>query len=113
MWLFTQHGFYSIVADRNEPGRHLIRAHFRSDLKNLMKVCGLRGTIRTIIGTHYPHRISIPSDRLPAVLGTMAGLVDYPDFKAHIATLPDQADRAEAYHRVWQTVADLPMADCH
>lgn len=30
MWLYTQHGFYSIVADRDNPGQHLIRARSKT-----------------------------------------------------------------------------------
>jgi hypothetical protein len=107
MWLFTQHGFYSIVADRDQPGRHLARARVRLDLENLKKLAGLGGTIRATPEADYGYRILLEAPELVRVMNALANTVDYPNFKAAIAKRPDQAARSATYHRIWAEAAML------
>lgn len=107
MWLFTQHGFYSIVADRDHPGRHLARARIQRDLENLKKLAGLAGEIRTTPEADYAFRVSLDANELLRVMTALANTVDYPNFKAAVARRPDQAGRSGTYHRIWTEAAKL------
>jgi hypothetical protein len=107
MWLFTQHGFYSVVADRQQAGRFLVRARVRGDLENLLSVAKLTATIVETRNADYRHRLSVDAAGLATVMAALAHTVDYPNFKGRIGQLPDQRAKLDAYHKVWATVAKL------
>ena len=108
MGLFTQHGLYSIVADREEPGRHLVRARVRVDLENLIEFPGLPGKIRATPAAKYGYRLAVKVSELRRIMRTLADTIDYPNFKAQIARRSDQADRSALDHRIWTEAAQLP-----
>ncbi|MEI6358331.1 MAG: hypothetical protein WCP53_14710, partial [Verrucomicrobiota bacterium] len=105
--MFTQHGFYSIVADRVEAGRHLVRARVRPDLENLKKLAGITGTIRTTPDADYRYRLSIDAAELIRLMNALANTVDYPNFKARISQRPDQVGRSGTYHPIWAEAAKM------
>ncbi len=107
MWLFTQHGFYSIVADRDHPGRHLVRARVQADLENLKKLAGISATILATPEADYGYRLTVDAAELLRLMTALANTVDYPNFKSRIAKRPDQADRSAVYHRIWAEAAAL------
>lgn len=107
MWLFTQHGFYSIVADRKLPGRHMIRARVRLDLENLKKLAGITEAIQVTPDADYKYRLSIEAATLIRLMNVLANTVDYPNFKGRIGQRPDQAGRSATYHRIWAEAATM------
>jgi hypothetical protein len=109
MWLFTQHGFYSVVADRQHPGRFLVRARVRGDLENLLSVTKLTADIVETQNADYRHRLSVDAAGLDTVMAAVAHTVDYPNFKGRIGQLPDQRAKLKVYHDVWATVATLQV----
>ena len=113
MWLFTQHGFYSIVADRTRSGRHLLRARVRHDLENLIELAALEATILHTPSADYIYRISIDAADLVRVMHVLATTVDYPNFKGRIAKLDDQAARSANYHHIWAEAARIPDSSAH
>jgi hypothetical protein len=111
MWLFTQHGFCSIVADRTQPGQHLVRARIRADLENLKKLAGITGPIQATPDADYGYRLSVDAATLIRLMNALANTIDYPNFKGRIAQRPDQAGRSATYHRIWAEAAKMqPIA---
>lgn len=107
MWLFTQHGFYSIVSNRQHPGRFLVRARVRGDLENLLTLAKLTAAIVETRQADYRHRVSVDAAGLDAIMAALGRTVDYPNFKGRIGQRPDQRGRLDAYHDVWATMARL------
>lgn len=101
MWLYTQHGFYSIVAHRDQPGRFLVRARRQIDLDNLRSLAGLPASIQSTPDADYHFRLTITAAELNRVMTVLGNTVDYPNFKNRIAARPDQADRLHIYHNIW------------
>jgi hypothetical protein len=117
MWLFTQYGFFSVVAARQDGGHSVeidpdtlqVRARVRTHLEALCKrFDALHGS--TIIETpkaDYLFRILVPRDTWGDIAGDLVGEIDYPNFKS--ACMRRLEPRAESpldeyvstLHEVW------------
>ncbi|HSI82960.1 MAG: hypothetical protein ACAI35_19360 [Candidatus Methylacidiphilales bacterium] len=98
MWIFTQHGFYSVV--KKETTWH-IRARAKQDLVNL----GLT-PVKSYPGSDYPWRCIIEDEvQWNAIMKQLAASVDYPNFKGRIAEKADQRHRLHQYHDIWAIMA--------
>ena len=63
MWLFTQHGFYSITRSRTETDKNQVRAHTRRDLENLQTLTSNPAPILKTLNADYRWRIIVtPSE---------------------------------------------------
>lgn len=107
MWLYTQHGFYSIVAHRDLPERFLVRARCRVYLENLKSLAGLAGTIQSTPSADYHFRLTVTAPELARIMTVLGNTVDYPNFKNRVAARADQADRIHRYHRIWDETTRL------
>lgn len=107
MWLITQHGFYSLVRDRENATRFLVRSRSSSDLKNLKALAGLEACIRETLEAEYPYRMIIDEREMPRVMNALANTVDYPCFTARLAQRIDQACRTLLYGEVMQTLREI------
>ncbi|HKK18948.1 MAG TPA: hypothetical protein VJ952_09745 [Opitutales bacterium] len=105
MWLATQHGFYSIV--RKEDDLFFIRARVRQDLLNLLELTELDQEIREWATADYRYRIFVDFDTLLEVMVQLTARLDYPNFKGRVYEREDQAHKLGAYHRIWETMAQL------
>lgn len=106
MWIFTKHGFYSIV--QKAPKEWHVRARAERDLLNLAAVWDRTNqpeVQRSYAGSDYPWRIILtqPAQWFQLMIH-LAGDVDYPNFKAEIDASPDQCDKHNAYHTIWKTM---------
>lgn len=104
MWLFTQHGFYSIV--QKDDGFFHIRARVRSDLENLLQLVDLKLTIHEWSTADYRYRLLVDLETLLEVIVHLATSLDYSNFKGRIPQREDQCERLGVYHKVWATLAD-------
>jgi hypothetical protein len=109
MWLFTRHGFFSVVrAGRSDAGQLMIRSRERRDLVNLLRFArglSIKLTTPTIIATpanDYPYRVFVTEDEWPTLAATLAADVDYGNFKSEVART-DKA-REHVYHNVWSVL---------
>ena len=103
MWLFTPNGFYSIV---KKQGAWHVRARRKQDLTNL----GL-DPVKSHPGSDYPWRSLVKDpDTLRAIFERLADSIDYPNFKSRIAQTPDQKDRLDTYHIVWDLMQVCVLA---
>src|SRR4051812_36506166 len=102
MWLLTPRGFYSVVADREQPDWLLVRARARDDLESLAElVSGL--AIEYTPERDYAWRTRMTRrnwEQLAALLGSE---IDYPNFKNAVAAAQGP-ERAAIYGRVWSTL---------
>ena len=109
MWLLTPRGFFSVVQDRNDPGRLLVRARVRSDLESLSDVLpGLEPVGGQ--GTDYPWRAWVDRDAWDGAIGAMCAEIDYLNFKSAVADRQGSA-RAAVYGEVWATLRELEPPD--
>lgn len=107
MWIFSQHGFYSVVADRDQPDRHLVRARIQGDLENLKRLAGISAEIVATPDADYACRIYVTAPEYQRIMTALANTVDYPNFKSQVGKRPDQAGRTEVYHRIWAEAAQM------
>ena len=115
MWLFTQYGFYSVVAqdgeasaaqdeNENDGENYLVRSRVRNDLQNLKVLAHLDNEILENIGTDYRYRMVLDAAEWSRALGSLGASIDYSNFKNRIGALPDQSGKSAAYHQVWTTL---------
>ncbi len=105
MWLFTVHGFYSIV--QKDDHWH-IRARAKRDLENLKRVCGLRSKLKieeSWPGSDYPWRMLVSRAAKDAIIQTLGSGIDYSNFKAEVGRRADQSHKLPAYHEIWAIMA--------
>jgi hypothetical protein len=104
MWLITQHGFFSVVRDRENATRFLVRARVRKDLQNLKSLAGLEAEVQSSPEREYPFRLRVEEREFPRVMNALGNTVDYPSFTARIAQRIDQACRTLLYGEVMDSL---------
>ncbi len=104
MWLITQHGFFSVVRDRENATRFLVRSRVRKDLQNLKALAGLEAEVQSSPEREYPFRLRVEEREFPRVMNALGNTVDYPSFTARIAQRIDQACRTLLYGEVMETL---------
>jgi hypothetical protein len=121
MWLFTKHGFFSVVCARQGDGEQgqpidtahlMVRARVREHLEALKKQWpGHLGPceIRTFDGTDYAFRMFVEKDAWSLVLSELALEIDYDNFKAEVARHQGAAGvpYEQALHDVWAVMYRL------
>ena len=105
MWIATTQGFYSVVEDRADPDRLLVRARTAGDIE------ALRGQIPSLEpfedpGADYRHRALVRREQWIAALALLAADIDYDNFKNAVAERQDH-ERAGIYAGVWSALLTL------
>lgn len=104
MWLFTVHGFYSIVNKR--PGEWHVRAREKQDLDNLKKLTGLRIAVQeSYPGSDYPWRMLVGKRGREIIIKALGDDINYGNFKGEVGRRSDQAAKLPAYHEIWAIMA--------
>jgi len=96
MWIFTNKGFISAVADFNNQGNLLVRARAKSHLSALFP----KAKIEKTPDADYLYRASIPKDEVAVVIAEQIKGIEYTNFKKSI---PDDEYHA-ACSGVWQVM---------
>ena len=109
MWLFTKYGFFSIVQDRNDSRRVLVRARIRNDLERLLhllddKCDGEAPEVVEMPDADYAFRIFLDKAAWAKVAKVLANDIDYGNFKNAVHGEPD---RDQAYMEVWSSLSRL------
>ena len=86
MWLYTTCGFFSVVEDRQEPDRLVVRARVRGDLDNLREqyLPELGPTIDTP-ERDYQHRAYVGREDFARGLAALAMDLHQNNFKESVA----------------------------
>ena len=104
MWTFTEKGFYSVVADRDQPNKFVwVRARTENDIKVAAAV--MRAEYINNPRADYPWRTKVTHEQWAEFLTHTAKAVDYTNYKNRVA-LHDKS-RASLYSEVWSTMARL------
>ncbi len=121
MWIFTRHGFFSVVSARQgngkygqpvDPDRIMVRARVRDHLLALKKrFPDLLGdcNIQTTRGTDYAFRLFVQKSAWKLVAAGLAEETDYDNFKSEVARHQGQAGAAyeHSLHQVWSIMNRL------
>ena len=114
MWLFTKHGFYSVVLalkqDGQPPNTLAVRARRRQDLESLRPLAPALGKIVSLRHRDYPFRCFIRREDFSRLLADLGGKIDYENFKDKISS--KSRFRARLYGVVWGVMRHLEGQLC-
>ena len=109
MWLFTKHGFYSVVCAHGEPDTVMVRARCQRHLENLRdNFPTMLADCRIIAnqGTDYPFRMLVGKEMFSLVARRLVQEIDYINFKSEVASTGDRVYE-HCCHEVWRDMLDL------
>src|SRR5262245_15815968 len=109
MWLFTTRGFYSVVEDRDDPDRLLVRARVREDLEALREQIPELDPQETS-DADCRWRAWVTRDQWVEAAARLAGEIDYPNFKSAVGARQG-SERERTYSRIWAELLELQRED--
>lgn len=110
MWLFTREGFFSVVQDKGDFMKLVVRTRRRGDLERLSIALNTHLDIIEGAGTDYQYRAVV--DRV-AFRDYMAEGIDGIDYTTGVKDKIDcgENDRHTAMYRVWSAMMSLQPVD--
>ncbi len=99
MWLCTSSAFLSIVADRNNKDRLLVRARVKGHIEAVFP----EAEVFTDVGADYHFRAFISRATVAKVIADEVDDIDYPNFKGSVKNKALH----DVYMQVWQLFFDL------
>jgi hypothetical protein len=104
MWIFLSDSFVSIVQDRNDKSRLMVRGRRPGDVERFLSLASLPGEFPVSETPHadYRFRASVPRGIVSMCMSAHAERVDYSNFKN---TVGDPA-RHVAYLDVWSIMSE-------
>jgi len=87
MWLCLSGSFLSVVADRNDPHRLLVRARVKGHIETVFP----NADVFTDRGADYFYRAFIARDLVASVLSEEVGRIEYDNFKSSVTSKALQA----------------------
>ena len=109
MWIFSKYGFFSVTQHAKRKDNIQIRARLESDLAQLK--ARFRHLDRCpIIETpdaDYRWRIVIARWKWELIGAELTADLDYSNFKGKIAQIPEQRDKGQMLHRIWDLHHDM------
>jgi hypothetical protein len=100
MWIASKYGFFSIVKSSQVNSEWMIRGRVKNDLALLKEAVEISSEILETLDSDYRYRLIVNQAELSQVMNAFSA-IDYSNFKGHIATLPEQRHKLDAYHRIW------------
>ena len=117
MWLFTKHGFYSVVAN-TKPGESglLVRAR---EVGHLNALCDRLGWPRSRVletpANDYRFRVMVSEKEWAKAAASLTGDIDYGNFKGECGERAREGDLDSAYvktlGKVWQAMFEYQQAN--
>jgi len=105
MWLFTETGFVSVVQDRDDGNRMLVRARDKQSLRQIADWYGV-DILDKVGRSDYPYRLFISRTQFVDWLVETGSAVDYDNYKNRVAQTRGY-DFADPLHDVWATMLRL------
>ena len=93
MWVFLNDSFLSIVVDRSDERRLLVRARFSGDIQSLFPAARVEHTPHG----DYPFRASLDREEVIVAVSDRLRTLKYDNFKASV----DDDERHKSYFDVW------------
>lgn len=81
MWIYARDGFLSIVQDRNDPSKLMVRGRFKGDIEHYFPKAEV---IHTPDGD-YLYRTSLPREIVAVVLSREVTKIDYDRYKPAVS----------------------------
>jgi hypothetical protein len=100
MWLFTTRGFYSVVQDKEDSRKLVVRARLHGDLEKLREIAPKLSDTFQLPRRDYRFRAFISRKDFAAVLPKLLAELDYTNFKDEVWA-KQGSERADLYHDVW------------
>ena len=113
MWIFTNKGFLSIVEDRDDPERLLVRARYEGDIERHF---GGEVEVLELEGADYRFRAFLPREEVRTVIDRELSSLDYGNFKNSFdrdnvsLSRAAREERHDALFQVWSTMLDSQKA---
>ena len=113
MWIFTSKGFLSIVEDKDDPARLLVRARYEGDIERHF---GEEAGVFELESADYRFRAFLPREEVQAVIDRELSLLDYGNFKNsfdrdNVSLSPEiREERHDALFKVWSAMSDSQEA---
>ena len=113
MWIFTNKGFLSIVEDKDDPARLLVRARYEGDIERHF---GEEAEVIELEFSDYRFRVFLPREEVRAVIDRELASLDYGNFKNSFdrdnvsLSLETREERHDALFKVWSTMLDSQKA---
>ena len=114
MWIFTETGFVSAVADSKNPGQLVVRARDRAALEPLqVAIFAMQEIEVDILNTpnaDYPYRLHTDQSVFARWVAHAARDITYKNFKGRcVSTLPEEYQNA--LHDVWSVMHQVEDAE--
>ena len=104
MWLFTETGFVSVVADAKQKDQMVVRARDKKSLQPLVDEYGVK--ILNWKNRDYPHRVLITRKQFVDWLVQSGEDLTYTNYKSRVSQTRGY-DFAHPLHDVWATMLRL------
>ena len=104
MWLFTETGFVSVVADAKQKDQMVVRARDKQSLQPLVDEYGVK--ILNWKNRDYPHRVLLTRKQFVDWLVQMGEELEYTNYKNRV-TQTRGHEFAHPLHTVWATMLEL------
>ena len=113
MWICTQHGYYSTVADKDDPTDDTVwvRARSYDDLVALRDLGYDIGTINGMRKADYPYRVRMHRSEWSRYVATEIESIAYPNFKNRVKDR--DKTRSHVYMDVWYAMTAIENEDPH
>lgn len=111
MWIATEHGYFSTVADRPDPhGTHVwVRARALDDLQRVRDAGYDIGHIVAMEEADYPYRVYVARSEWSRYVGDQISTMSYTNFKNRVHEV--DPERAGIYMEVWYDLTRIEDAD--
>jgi hypothetical protein len=96
MWIVKNNSFLSIVADRNDKDRLLVRARIKGDIEAVFP----DAEVETTPEADYLYRAFLPRARVARTIADSIESIDYPNFKGSVI---DKL-RHDIYYDIWRVM---------
>jgi len=105
MWIFTQKGFLSVVADNTKPDILIVRSRFKGHIENIFP----KARVEEDSSRDYRFRTELPIREVAGTISSMASEICYENFKGSL----DMSDEnyvnccLDVYHSVLRNAGDF------
>jgi hypothetical protein len=109
MWLFSEHGFLSVVKHKFIPGHVMVRARVKEDAEDLvarLAKLGERTEVKETPDGDYRFRITCTKKNMARVVTGLIEEMGYTNFKDRVHE-NGEPDRDRAYMGVWSEMNHL------
>lgn len=99
MWLFSQNGMFSIVADSHSDEHLIVRSRVKGDIEKYWPYA----VVERRDDADYLYRAPVPKAAVAEVVAAMVNDINYGNFKDSIR----ERRRVPFYLRVWEAMIDM------